>query len=280
MIELCEEWRPDVIVREEFDFGSAIAAERLGVPDATVLVSASGAFPRPEAVRDALQEVRAEHGLAPDPQLEMLTRNLVISPFPPSFRDPAFPLPDTALSIGRRVADRAEAGETPTVYFTLGTVFNVESGDLFTRVLTGLRELPVNVVATVGQQIDPAELGEQPANVRIERFVPQDEILRRSSLAVCHGGSGSVIGALSHGVPLVVMPMGADQPFNADRCVALGVGRRIEAFTATAELVHDTAAMVMVNPAYARAAGKVRDEIAALPGPESAVEGIERLAGA
>ena len=69
VLELCEQWRPDVIVREEFDFGTAVAAERLGMPDATVLVSASGAFPRPAEIGEALQEVRADHGLAPDPGL-------------------------------------------------------------------------------------------------------------------------------------------------------------------------------------------------------------------
>ncbi len=280
VLELCEQWRPDVIVREEFDFGTAVAAERLGVPDATVLVSASGAFPRPAEIGEALQEVRADHGLAPDPGLGMLTRNLVIAPFPPSFRDPASPLPATALSIRQGPPATVAPHPVKTIYFTLGTVFNVESGDLFGRVLTGLRELPVNVVVTVGQQIDPAELGEQPDNVRVERHIPQAEVLATSDLVVCHGGSGSVIGALAHGLPLVVLPMGADQPFNAERCVALGVGRVVEAFTATAELVHDTAAMVLVNPGYARKAAAIRDEIAALPGPEDAVERIERLAEA
>ena len=159
-------------------------------------------------------------------------------------------------------------------------MFNLEFGDLFTRVLAGLRGLPINVIATVGREIDPAEFGPQPANIHIERFIPQPVILPHCAAVVAHGGSGSVIGALAHGLPMVVLPMGADQPYNAERCVALGVGRVVEAFTATAELVHDTAAMVLVNPGYARKAAAIRDEIAALPGPEDAVKRIERLAEA
>ncbi len=120
------------------------------------------------------------------PELDMLHRYLVLSPFPPSFRDPAFPLPPTAHSF-RPPAPR-DVGKTlpvwdarlpgsPTVYFTLGTVFNMESGDLFNRVLSGLFKLPVNIVATVGPYIDPRELGPQPAHVHIERYIPQEAVL-------------------------------------------------------------------------------------------------------
>src|SRR5207247_1855828 len=78
---------------------------------------------------------------------------------PPSFRDPANPLPSTGHTIRPVLADAA-AGDVelawiaeltvrPIVYFTLGTIFNLESGDLFERVLAGLSELPVSVVVTV-----------------------------------------------------------------------------------------------------------------------------------
>lgn len=58
----------------------------------------------------------------------------------------------------------------PTVYATLGTIYNMESGDIFQRVLAGLRSLPLNLIVTVGRDIDPAEFGPQPANVHIERY--------------------------------------------------------------------------------------------------------------
>jgi hypothetical protein len=44
VLALCDEWSPDVIVCDEVDFGSMVAAERLGVPHATVLVIAAGSF--------------------------------------------------------------------------------------------------------------------------------------------------------------------------------------------------------------------------------------------
>src|SRR5262249_28984865 len=95
---------------------------------------------------------------------------------------------------------------------------------------------------------------------------------------VSHGGSGSVAGALAHGLPLVVLPMGADQPQNADRVEALGVGIALDAFTATPEQGRDAVSTALADPAYRRAAERRRDEYAALPGPERAVELLEALA--
>ena len=143
---------------------------------------------------------------------------------------------------------------------------------------SGGRDLPVHVVATVGRDIDPAELGPQPVHVRVERYIPQAELLPRASLVVSHGGSGSVLGALAHGVPLVLLPIGADQPYNAARCEALGVARSLDVIDATPGDVRDAAAAVLGEPSYRAAADRMRDEFAALPGPEHAIALIERLA--
>jgi MGT family glycosyltransferase len=171
----------------------------------------------------------------------------------------------------------AQLSGAPTVYFTLGTVFNVESGDLFERVLAGLRELPINLIATVGHEIDPQEFGPQPANIQIARYVPQSAVLPRCDMVVSHGGSGSVIGALAHGLPMLLIPMGADQPLNAARCVELGVARSLDAVKATPESVRAAVAAVLAEPAFRRNAQRFRDEIASLPEPAYAVGLLERL---
>jgi UDP:flavonoid glycosyltransferase YjiC (YdhE family) len=287
VLPLCGAWQPDLLVCEETDFGAVIVAERLGIAHATLLVSAAGSFVRHELIAGPLNDVRAENGLPPDPELVMLSRYLVLSPFPPSYRDPAYPLPPTAHAIrpfdpdpgSTSVAPAWAAGlrDAPTVYFTLGTVFNMESGDLFMRVLAGLRDLPVTVVVTVGRDVDPAEFGPQPANVRVERYIPQSELLPHCSLVVSHGGSGSVVGALAHGLPMVLIPIGADQPHNAARCQAVGVARVLDPVLATPTMVREAVSTVLAEPAYRRAAERIRDEIAALPGPAHAVTLLERL---
>ncbi len=287
LLRLCAPWRPDLLVCEEVDFGAMVAAERLALPHATVLVLAAGGFVRPELVAGPLDEVRAEHGLPADPELAAPWRHLALSPFPPSFRDPAFPLPHTAHAV--RLAERdparsaavpawiEELGTAPTVYLTLGTIYSLESGDLFQRVLAGLRDLPIQLVVTVGRDLDPEELGPQPDNVRIERFVPQAALLPSCHLVVSHGGSGSVMGALAHGLPMVLVPMGADQPLNAARCKTLGVAEVLDAGSVTSQGIREAVSRTLESPGHRRAAERLRDEIAALRGPEHAVTLLERL---
>lgn len=250
LVGICGRWRPDLMVWEETDFGAGIVAERLGLPHASVIVTASGAFVRPAVMAEALDEVRVEHGLPTDPAAEMLTRFLVLSPVPPSFRDPAFPAPPVAhgfrafgpVGSSVDVSGRA-AGSRPLVYFTLGTVFNHESGDLFPRVLAGLRDLPIELLVTVGRE----------------------------------AGSGSVLGALAFGRPMVLLPMGADQSLNAERCAALGVGSVLDSVRATPEDVRAAASTVLAGPTYRAAVAPLRDEMAKLPSPKAAVGLLERL---
>jgi UDP:flavonoid glycosyltransferase YjiC (YdhE family) len=286
VLALSTAWRPDVLVCDDADFGTLIAAERLGLPYATVLSAAAGSFPRPGLIAEPLAELRAEHGLSPDPELEMLRRYLVLSPVPPSFRDPAYPLPATGHPLRPSVLDapRPTATWTPTgpagqvVYVTLGTVFNTESGDLFARVLAGLRDLPLTVVLTVGPAIDPAEFGRQPANVHIAQYIPQALVLPHCAAVASHGGSSSVLATLAYGLPSVLLPLGADQPDNAAQCLRLGVARVLDAVDATAAMVRDAVSAVLSEPGYRRAALRVREEAVALPGPAHAVVLLERLA--
>jgi MGT family glycosyltransferase len=238
-------------------------------------------------IAEPLDTLRAEHGLRPDPTLETLSRDVVVAPFPPRFRDPLYPLPTDAAYIGPR-PDHAEAPAAPPwwadldgrplVYVTLGTVFPMESGDLFVRLLAGLAELPVQVVATVGPDLNPAELEPQPPNVRVATWLPHDLVLPRASLAVSHGGSGTVIGAIANGLPQIVTALGADQMLNAARVEALGIGRSLHPVTATPAQIAATADAVLTDPVIAAAVGTLHDEFAALPGPEAVVPKLEALA--
>lgn len=78
----------------------------------------------------------------------MLHGDLALSPFPAGFRDPAFPLPAAAQAFRPWEVAPGRSGPAPpwasrigapTVYVTLGTVFNTESGDLFTGSSRGSR---------------------------------------------------------------------------------------------------------------------------------------------
>ena len=276
--DVCEAWRPDVVVNDEVDYGGMVSAELRGVPHATVLSLASS-FVRNAGVAGSVDALRSSFGLLPDGELRMPGRELVLSPFPRSLRDAGELSGARAVLFRHTVADRLPSHATPNVYFTLGTEFNVESGDLFDRVLAGLAASGVEAVVTVGREIDPALFGSHPKSIRIQRFVPQEETLRDCDVVINHGGSGSTLGALSFGRPMIVIPLGADQLLNASRCEDLGVTIRLDAMTLTPDDVRDAVDRLLTEPRYREAAERVRDEIAALPSPASMVPELTRLIG-
>jgi UDP:flavonoid glycosyltransferase YjiC (YdhE family) len=268
------EWRPDVVVRDEADLGSAIASEVTGTPSATVLVLAAGLLVRPELVGPPLAALRREHGLPPDPDLAMLTRGLVLAPYPLSFRSPDSPVPLPPTAFAFRPGDRVRVtprADRPRIYASLGTVFNSESGDLFERLLAGLAEVDADVLLTVGRDIDPAELGPRPDHVRVERFVPQSEVLGSTDLVVSHGGSGSLLATLTHGIPSVLLPLGADQPHNAQRASELGLARVLDAVSVTPGEIAVAVRDALEDTALADRARRMAAEIDRLPGVEEAV---------
>ena len=130
---------------------------------------------------------------------------------------------------------------------------------------------------TVGRDQDPAQFGPQPANVHVERYVPQTLLFPRCSLVVSHAGSGTIMAALAEGLPMVVVPIAADQPENAERCAVLGVAQVLPADDLSPETARRAVLDVLAEQSYRRAAAGMRDEINALPGPAFAVGLLEDL---
>ena len=117
-----------------------------------------------------------------------------------------------------------------------------------------------------------------PANVHVERFVPQDDVLPHAQAVLCHGGSGTVLGALAAGVPLVVVPMFADQPYNAERVAAAGAGLAIPQQEAGPENVRQALMRVLGEDSFRASAQNIASEMGALPPVEDAGLALERLA--
>jgi UDP:flavonoid glycosyltransferase YjiC (YdhE family) len=286
LLELFRTWTPDLIVRDDLEFGGCIAAERLGVPHAAIHTVSF----RPhlyDQIKEPLNEQRVQAGLPLDPELAMPFRYLFLSPFPSSYLNPAVLLPPTTHHLRPVPFDRSgeeaipawlyHLPERPLVYLTLGTIFNYWT-DIFRAFIEGLRDEPLNLVVTVGRNGNPEQFGPQPENVCIERYIPQTLLFPRCDVVITHGGSGTTMAALSHGLPLIIVPIAADQPENADRCAALGVARVIQPADLSANLAREATRDVLRSTSYRQAAERLRDEITALPGPEHAVELLEQLA--
>jgi UDP:flavonoid glycosyltransferase YjiC (YdhE family) len=267
LTELFRQERPTLVVCDEVDAGAVVAAERLGIPCVAVSVLAAGRMRAAEVVADAWNGLRAQCGLGADPGAERLGGDLLLAPVPRSFRDPALPVPVSLRMVRPAILDEAVRAPSPSpfVYGTLGTIFNLESGDLLHRLVSGLEQAGRDALVTVGPHIEPGEFGSVAANVRVEQFVPQHEVLGRCAAVVSHGGSGTLVAALALGVPVVVLPMGADQPDNADRCEALGVGVVLDPLTADAATIAAAVTDVISDGRYSRAAAALAAEAAGQP---------------
>ena len=279
-------WQPAVLVRENLEFAGCIAAERHGLPHAAVQVTAWRPWFHPLIV-EPLNRLRESVGLPPDPDLAMLYRYLLLVPGPPELSGPRCASaadrprgPPRRLRPLRGGAVPAWVGELPdrpVVYATMGTAFNRVAG-ILEAILAGLRDEPITLIVTTGRDQDPAAFGPQPPHVHLERYVPQSLLFPHCDLVVTHGGSGTVMTALDHGLPMVIIPVSADQPDNARRCEQLGVAKVIAPEDRTPEAFRDAVRAVLQDPSYRRNAERLREEMQALPGPEQAVGWLERLA--
>jgi MGT family glycosyltransferase len=121
-------------------------------------------------------------------------------------------------------------GGSALVYVTFGSVAgslpSVRS--VFRTALDAVDGLNARVLVTVGRDVDVDSLGPVSANTHVEPWVPQADVLAGAALVVCHGGSGTTLGALGHGVPMVLVPMFADQRRNAAQIAELGAGVIVE----------------------------------------------------
>jgi UDP:flavonoid glycosyltransferase YjiC (YdhE family) len=280
MLHLVATVRPDVIVRETCEFASVIAAERYGVPQLQVGVHLDTAIDASElfmaVAAPALDDLRRAAGVAADPACESLRGVPLISRSPASLADPAAEEP-ARLTRFRVPADPPPSGDTagvPLVYVSFGSEAATSPEhfpDLYRSTALALAELPVRVLMTIGDRRDPAALGALPDSVRIERWVPQADVMGRAAAMVGHGGSGSTLAALAAGVPLALVPLFVDGPRNAARVAAAGAG--IAVGDGAAGLSAAVAAL-LDGRRHRRAAQAIAAEIAALPLVDDVVDDL------
>jgi glycosyltransferase len=285
-----DEWRPDVVVREPTEFASWVAAEKAGVPQAVVAigVAAMDEVARPMLV-EPLAELRVLAGLEEDPQLAGLGALPSFSMVPPTFDG------DDARRAGavqrfRKPLDGAPGGrlpaswgdpETPLVYVSFGSVTRALPvfAPVYGAVVDALGDLAMRVLLTVGEGDGPA-VDRVPANVHIERWWPQADVMPLASAVVGHGGFGTTMTALAGGVPQVVVPLfSMDQFLNAARVAEVGVGVCMEGGIDALQALPEALERVLGQPAFGEAARLLAEEMAGLPDVSEAVPALERLAG-
>ncbi len=279
LVPVAEEWAPDVVIHEPSEFAGPVAAHLAGAPHITHGFSLNPPVPMRSMLERAMTEVFAPWnlpGLVTDvldgPYLDYCPRGLRL-PGDVVFEGdhPLRPSAGDVLPTERLPASLDTMPYARTVYLTLGTVFH-GAPDVFERCLDALREMEVNVVVTVGPDGDPAAFGPQPANVVIENFIPQALLLSRCSLVITHGGAGTMLGALASGVPLLLLPQGAEQFLNGAAVDAAGAGLWLPPDGVTTDAVRAAVSRLLDEPGFYRAAGGLRDQIDDMPSPRDVVD--------
>lgn len=215
---------------------------------------------------EALDATRAELGLGPVgrhlwDQLRQVDRVLVLTSR--EFDFPCSTLPANVRYVGPQLADPAWAGKDvtlppgaePLVLVSFSST-PMEQVSLLRRTLRSLADLPVRALVTTGPAVDPDEV---IADVRLRpgisvvRSAPHGAVLTHAAAVVTHAGHGTVVKALSAGVPLVCLPIGRDQPDNAARVVAAGAGIRLKS-SASVSAIAQAVERVCSDEAYRSAA--------------------------
>lgn len=143
------------------------------------------------------------------------------------------------------------------------------------RIVGALATLPVRALVTTG---GATLRSTPPANVHVARFVPHAQVLPEAAVVVTHAGLGTVHAALAHGLPLVCLPIGRDQPDNAARVVWHGAGLRLSSKSSSAT-IGAAVQRVLGEPAFAASAGRLAAAFAEEHPAERAPSALEAVVG-
>lgn len=285
MRTIVDEWRPGAILRDPCEHASTVVAAERGLPVAQVAISVAAGEWR--AIGLSAPSVAVFAAGAPElnrtmPFLTRFPASFDPSPFPLTVRyhvpvvPPAEPLPDWW-----------DGSSAPLVYLTFGTVlgFMTHAADVYRVALAAVAEVDARVLLTVGRRFDVTTLGPLPGNVHVESWVEHDAAVAAADVVVSHGGSGTVYGTLAAGVPMVNVPVFADQFANARLVAEAGAGKVVERPPAADggrevvgvdEVPEITAAVreVLGHDVYAARARAVAAEMSATPTVTAAVAGV------
>ena len=301
-----ESWRPDVIVRESWEYASTLVADLYDIPVVRVALGLAelDAWTN-DLAAPALDALREELGLAADPAARRLHDTPLLTMMPGALEPGAtaggpvrrFRQAEPVLTVPESAPLPAwwPGNDVPLVYLSFGSVAGLPHMPyfpaLYRAAIEALAELPIRLLVTTGDIADPAQLRPLPANVHVARWVPQEAVLPHAALAIVHGGYGSTLGALAHGVPAVVLPLfSIDQWANAEAVQRAGAGVALGDDRATRGVLGLPAPSVLAalaptvqdlldDPAPRRRAEAIAAAMAALPPVDDAVEVLARAAG-
>lgn len=191
--------------------------------------------------------------------------------------DPAAAAADGCIQTGPVWQGRPEPARpepVPLILVGLSTVPQDGQADALQAILDALAPLPVRVVLTTGQSVDPAQL-RVPANAEVARYLPHEQVMPRASLVISHGGHSTAMAALARDLPMLLMPMFmlGDQPVVAGTLEALGAALALDKASG-ADAIRAAVERLLSDPAHRRAAARLGARIRERDGAEIAADAL------
>lgn len=304
-LETIETEAPDYIVHDALAVWGRLSAQRLGIPAvATCPIFAILPAHTSGVSRYDLEVIRM--GLAALPRMPNLIRLLwrlrreyqrtggIIEVFANAeplnivftseyFQPGAETLDSRYLFAGPQLSPRLEPPGFPfdrlegkqVIYISLGTIYN-EATEFYRTCFKAFGGQDCVVVLSVGAKTDISALHGIPANFIVRNRVPQLEVLERSSLFITHAGMNSATEGLYYGVPVILVPQGADQFMVACRVEQLGAGVYLNRNKITPERLRETAQQVIDSSAIRQGVARIQESFRTTGGAPQAADAILR----
>jgi len=186
------------------------------------------------------------------------------------------PTPTVSIDDDKFPINKLETSKKKIIYATLGTIFNTWT-DFFKNVIEAFKNSDYLVVMSTGNEGRLKQIGDIPENFIVRDFVPQAEVLKYTDLFIAHGGMGSVSDGMYLGVPMLLVPLGADQFFNAYRLQELGAAKVLKKKELTSENLKREAKLIFENKSVKAAVKRVQESFITSGGPSWAVKEVEKL---
>ncbi|HYP13277.1 MAG TPA: nucleotide disphospho-sugar-binding domain-containing protein [Bryobacteraceae bacterium] len=168
-----------------------------------------------------------------------------------------------------------ELNGRPLVYASLGTLQGSKE-NVFRCFAEAVKDLPVQLVMSHGGALSSEAVAAMPGSVLVVDYAPQYELLKRAHATLTHAGLNTVLDSLSHGVPMLAIPITYEQPAIASRIEWAKVGTTLPLSKLSPRSVREALERVLGTADYRRSAVRVQTAIQRAGGVTRAVDLIER----
>jgi Erythromycin biosynthesis protein CIII-like, C-terminal domain len=288
--EALVELRPDLAVVDCMLPAGIAAGQATGTPTASLVHFLYG-LARTQMLRAGgawttdLRTLAATHRMlgvaAPDDGLSAWEAPELVLVTAPRWLDiecdaPANVLHAGPLGVSTRQPGPALPVERQRLLLTFSTTVMDGQVELIERACEAVADLDADAVLTLGQAVARDAVG-VPDGIEVIAYADHDRLMPSCAAVVGHGGLGTVLRALAHGVPQLLLPLGRDQAFNASRVEQLEAGIRLTT-DAPPERIRDALGDLLTDPRFRAAAALAARRIAADEPDRTAAEAFERVA--